>query len=171
MLEISTFPRGPQALWGRFRRGFVASAMEKIVHQLVELLLGAVPTFLIVLVLFVFLRIVFFGPLKKVLAERHARTGGAKDAAAASMAAAETKASEYSKALEQARAEVYRQRESDRQKALAARADLVAKTRATAEQKVAQARKEVEAETTTARDSLKQESQRLAESITRMILK
>lgn len=145
--------------------------MEKIVHQLVELLLGAVPTFLIVLVLFVFLRIVFFGPLKKVLAERHSRTGGAKEAAAKSMAAAEGKASEYSTALEQARAEVYRQREADRQRALGARADLVAKTRASAEQKIAQARQEVEAETAAARESLKQESQRLAESITRMILR
>jgi len=145
--------------------------MEKIAQQLAELLIGAVPTFLIVLLLSFFLRAVFFSPLKKVLAERHARTGGAKEAAAQSLAAAEKKTAEYTTAVEQARAEVYRQREADRQKALTARAEQVARSRAAAEERVAQARKDLEAEVATAREFLKTESQGLAESIVRTVLR
>ncbi|SRR5258706_10132148 len=145
--------------------------MEKIAQQLAELLIGAVPTFLIVLLLSFFLRAVFFSPLKKVLAERHARTGGAKEATAQSMAAAEKKATEYSSALEQSRAEVYRQREADRQKSLAARVEQVAKTRAAAQQRIGQARKELDAEVVGARERLKADSGVLAESIVRTVLR
>lgn len=145
--------------------------MEKIAQQLAELLIGAVPTFLIVLLLSFFLRAVFFSPLKKVLAERHARTGGAKEAAKLSVAAAEKKTSEYTTALEQARAEVYRQREADRQKSLATRAEQVAKSRAAAEARIGQARTELEAEVVAARESLKDDSRALAESIVRTVLR
>lgn len=145
--------------------------MDKIVQQLVDLLLGALPTFLIVLLLYVFLRVVFFSPLKKVLAERHAQTGGAKEAAALSMAAAEKKSAEYTTAVEQAKAEVYRQRELDRQKALAGRADQVVKSRAAAEARLNQARAEMATEVAGARELLKVESGVLAESIVRTVLR
>ena len=44
----------------------------EIANKLLELVLGAVPTFLILLGLYAFLRVVFFGPLEKLLEERHA---------------------------------------------------------------------------------------------------
>lgn len=145
--------------------------MDKIFQQLVELLIGAVPTFLIVLFLVFFLRAVFFSPLKKVLAERHAQTGGAKEAAAQSMAAAEKKSAEYTSAVEQAKAEVYRQREIDRQKALAGRAEQIVKSRAAAEERLNQARTEMATEVAGARELLKVESGVLADSIVRTVLR
>src|SRR5712664_4109669 len=56
--------------------------MQEIVHQLGELFLQAVPTVLIVLAFYVMLRALFFKPLLAVMAERDARTVGARKAAA-----------------------------------------------------------------------------------------
>src|SRR5271165_11033 len=106
--------------------------MDKIFNQLTDLVLGAVPTMVILVFLYVFLRIVFFGPLEKMLKERHDATEGRQKEAAKSIAAAESKAAEYSTAFERARAEALRVREAARQDALQARAALVAKTRTTA---------------------------------------
>jgi hypothetical protein len=87
------------------------------------------------------------------------------------MAAAEKKTAEYTSAVDQAKGEVYRQRELDRQKALAARAEQVAQSRAAAEARLAQARAGLEAEVAAARDRLKDESRLLAESIVRTVLR
>ena len=57
--------------------------MQEIVHQLGELFLQAVPTVLIVLAFYLILRFLFFKPLLSVMAERDARTVGARKAAEA----------------------------------------------------------------------------------------
>jgi len=62
----------------------------EILRQLGELFLQAVPTVLIILVFYFILRGLFFRPLLKVMAEREARTIGARKAAErAQQAAAE----------------------------------------------------------------------------------
>ena len=50
--------------------------MEKLLPQLGEMLLGALPTVLIVFALYFFLRWSFFTPLERVLAERERLTAG-----------------------------------------------------------------------------------------------
>src|SRR5215470_842978 len=96
--------------------------MQEIVHQLGELFLQAVPTILIVLAFYLIMKALFFKPLLKVMAEREARTVGARQAAAAAEAAAAEKVKQYQEALKQARAHVYAEQEAERKKLLDERA-------------------------------------------------
>ena len=77
-------------------------------HQLGELFLGAVPTVLILIVLYFILKSFFFKPLLAVMAEREKRTAGAQRAAETAQAAAGEKVKQYQEALKQARAKVCR---------------------------------------------------------------
>src|SRR5258705_1065052 len=90
--------------------------MQEIVHQLGELFLQAVPTVLIVLAFYVVMRALFFKPLLAVMAERDARTVGARKAAADAEAAAAGKTKKYQKAVEKARAARYARPERARKK-------------------------------------------------------
>jgi F-type H+-transporting ATPase subunit b len=85
--------------------------MDKTLHQLGGILLNGIPTFVLVLLLNVYLRIVFFKPLEKTLAERYNMTEGARKASAAALAAADARIAEYQAALRAARAEVYEAQE------------------------------------------------------------
>lgn len=145
--------------------------MDKIFHQLTDLVLGAVPTMVILVFLYVFLRVVFFGPLEKLLKERHAATEGRQQEAKKSVAAAEAKAGEYTAAFEQARAVVLRAREAARQEALQARAALVAKSKAAAAERIQGAQAGIESDVAVAREQLGRDGQALAESITGAILR
>ena len=96
--------------------------MQEIGHQLGELFLQAVPTVLIVLLFYAILRAIFFKPLLQVMAEREARTAGARKAAEAAETAAAEKVKQYQEALKQARARVYAEQEVARKKLLDERA-------------------------------------------------
>ena len=96
--------------------------MQEIVHQLGELFLQAVPTVLILLVFYGVLRGLFFKPLLAVMAEREARTAGARKAAESAQAAAADKVKQYQEALKRARAQVYAEQEAARKKLLDERA-------------------------------------------------
>src|ERR1051325_5890113 len=85
--------------------------MDVILQQLGELLLKAAPTFILVVVLQVYLRRVFFKPLEKVLHERYEATEGARKAADESLARAAAKAGEYEAAMRAARGDVYQVQE------------------------------------------------------------
>jgi len=111
--------------------------MQEIVLQLGELFLQAVPTVLIVLAFYLMLRALFFKPLLAVMAERDARTAGARKAAAAAEAAAAEKVKQYQEALKQARARVYTEQEAARKKVLDERAALVKEARGKAAAEVA----------------------------------
>ena len=60
----------------------------EILHQLGELFLAAVPTAVFVLIFYFFLRWSFFGPITRVMAERHASIEGARRYAESVRAAA-----------------------------------------------------------------------------------
>ena len=115
--------------------------MQGIGHQLGDLLLQAVPTVLIILLFYIILRALFFGPLLKVMAEREARSVGAQKAAVDAQAAAAEKIRQYEEALKQARAQVYGEQEAARKKLLDERNVVVkaARARASAEVDVAKA--------------------------------
>ena len=69
--------------------------MEQTLRQVGELLLGAVPTILLLLMLYGFYTALIYRPLKKILAERRSRTEGAIEKARADISAAESKTFEY----------------------------------------------------------------------------
>jgi len=97
----------------------------EILHQLGELFLAALPTVVIVFLFYLFLRASFFKPMERVLAERRARTEGARRAADSAQAAAHEKVRAYQEALKKARAGVYAKEKISGELA-AARADLEA---------------------------------------------
>ena len=68
--------------------------MESLLATVRELLVRAVPTFLIFTFLYLYLRSTLFGPLQKVLDEREAATSGTKKAADEALKKAERKAAE-----------------------------------------------------------------------------
>jgi F-type H+-transporting ATPase subunit b len=95
-----------------------------------ELFFQVVPIVLILLVFYAVLRVLFFNPLLKVIAEREARTIGAQKAAEAAQKAAAEKVKQYQDALKQARTEIYVEQEAARKKALDERATQLKEARA-----------------------------------------
>ena len=138
--------------------------MQEIVHQLGELFLQAVPTVLIVLAFYVMLRALFFKPLLAVMAERDARTVGARKAAAAE------KVKQYQEALKKARAQVYAEQEAARKKVLDERATLLKEARIKAAAEVADGKEHVAKELAAALLELKSSVGQLAAEIARRVL-
>ncbi|HUP03245.1 MAG TPA: hypothetical protein VMU19_04615 [Bryobacteraceae bacterium] len=85
--------------------------MSQTLHSLGGILLRAIPTFLLVFLLCIYLKNVFFKPLEKILKQRYDATGGAKKAAADTMERASAKAGEYDRAIRAATVEIYQAQE------------------------------------------------------------
>lgn len=134
------------------------------------ILRGAIPTFLLVWVLYLYVTKVFFRPFEATLHKRHHATDGMREAAEKSIAEAQTKTAEYEEKLQQARAALYQQQEQDRQKAIEKREEIVRQARARAEQLVAQARQEIGQDVEEAKKRLAAETEPMAQSISRAIL-
>lgn len=145
--------------------------MEQLLSQIVALLLGAIPTVVMLLVIFVAYNRLLHRPLEAVLAERYARTEGAIEKARADIAAAEARTAEYEQRLREARMSIFKIQEARRQKAQEARAAAVAEARAAAEAGVREARATLQRDAEAARAGLEAESERLAQEIIRSILR
>jgi len=143
--------------------------MEPLV-ALGGILLGAIPTFLLVWLLYLYVTRVFFRPLQETLRQRHDATEGMRAAAESSIAAAERKAAQYEESLQAARVVLYQQQERERQKAIERRAEIVQMARGRAEEMVAQARQEIERDVVEAKQRLAAETEPIAQSIRRAIL-
>jgi F-type H+-transporting ATPase subunit b len=144
--------------------------MQEIVHQLGELFLQAVPTVLIVLAFYLILRALFFKPLLAVMAERNARTAGARMAAAAAEAAAAEKVKQYQETLKKARAQVYAEQEAARKKVLDERAALLKEARLKAAEEVAAGKERVAKELAAAVLEVRASVGPLAAEIARRVL-
>ena len=142
----------------------------EILHSLGQLFLGAVPTIIIVLLFYFFLRWAFFTPIQKAMAEREARMEGARTEAAAVEAAAKQEMDTYHEALRKARGEIYAEQEAARQVALENRAKLLKTMRTRAQEDVAAAKKRIAAELETARGQVERDAPLLAGEIVRTIL-
>jgi|SRR5271155_3674846 len=144
--------------------------MQEIVHQLGELFLQAVPTVLILLVFYGVLRGLFFKPLLAVMAEREARTAGARKAAESAQAAAADKVKQYQEALKRARAQVYAEQEAARKKLLDERAAQLKEARGKAAGEVAAGKDRVGKEFVAARRDIEGSVAQLAAEIARRVL-
>src|SRR6202158_1913808 len=144
--------------------------MQEIVHQLGELFLQSVPTVWIFWVFYLILRALFFKPLLAVMAERDARTVGARKAAAAAEAAAAEKVKTYQEAWTPARAQVYAEQEAARKKVLDERGALLKEARIAAAAEVADAKEHVAKELAAALLELKSSVEQLAAEIVRRVL-
>jgi F-type H+-transporting ATPase subunit b len=144
--------------------------MDVILHQLGELLLKAVPTFILVVLLHFYLKNVFFKPLEKVLHQRYEATEGARKLAKESLERAAAKTREYEAAMRAARAEVYQAQEQLHQQLQEKHAALMAEARQRADALVRDAKERIAKEADSAKAGLAAQSDSLAEEIAKSIL-
>jgi F-type H+-transporting ATPase subunit b len=144
--------------------------MDATLHALGGLLLRAIPTVLLIILLNLYLKAVFFGPLKNILKQRQEATKGAREAAEASARRAADKTTEYEAALQRARADLYKEQEEARRKWLADQARLIEEARAQSHQTLHGAKGSIEAEGAAAKRDLEGQSASLAEQISRLVL-
>ncbi len=142
----------------------------EILHQLGELFLEAVPTIVVVLLFYAFLRRAFFGPIQKAMAERAARIEGARAEAASVEAEAKQELDTYHEALRKARAEIYAEQEASRQAALDERAKLLKVMRSRSQEDVVAAKKKIAADVAAAHAEIERQAPALANQIARTIL-
>lgn len=145
--------------------------MDQTIAALGELLLKALPTFLLVVALFFYLKAVYFKPMAKVLKERYDATEGARKLAEAGFARANQKTAEYEEALRAARAEIYREQEQFRQSLRQDHAQAVQDARRSGDAAVKEAQARLAAELEGAKATLQAQSDSLAEQITDSILR
>jgi F-type H+-transporting ATPase subunit b len=145
--------------------------MDVILHQLGELLLKAVPTFLLVILLNFYLKIMFFKPLEKVLHKRYEATEGARKAADESLARAAAKTAEYENALRAARSELYHAQEQIHKELQEREAAQIAEARKAAEAALKAAKADLALDVQAAKESLGRESEMLANQIADSILR
>jgi F-type H+-transporting ATPase subunit b len=142
----------------------------ELLHQLGQLFLGAVPTIVIVLIFYAFMRWAFFTPIAKVMAEREAKIAGARSEAAAVEAEAKQELDTYHEALRKARGEIYGEQETARQVVLDERAALLKAMRVRTQEDVQVAKKKIAEEVAAARGQIERQTPELADEITRAIL-
>jgi F-type H+-transporting ATPase subunit b len=142
----------------------------EILNQLGDLFLSAVPTVILVFLFYLFLRWSFFGPLERVLSERHKRAAGARQQAEASRAAVQEKLRAYNEALRKARGEIFVEQEAVRRRVLDERQALVNAARSAAQQELQAAKKALAADVEAARLQLEQSNDSLAGEIAESIL-
>src|SRR5260221_14791061 len=114
--------------------------MDETLRQLGGLLLGSVPTVVMLLMLYAIYTAVVHKPLAKVLAERRSKTEGAIEKARADIAAAEARTAEYEQKIREARLAVFKAQEARRQAAMQSRAEVVAQARTRAQAEIEGAR-------------------------------
>jgi len=142
----------------------------QILNQLGDLFLAAVPTVIIVFLFYFFLRWSFFGPIERVLAERHRRAEGARQDAEASRAAVQVKLRAYNDTMKKARTEMFVEQEGVRRRVLDDRQAKVSAARTEAQTELQEAKKTIAAEIQTARTELEQTSGSLASEIADAII-
>ena len=135
-----------------------------------ELFFQVVPIVLILLVFYAVLRVLFFKPLLKVIAEREARTIGAQKAADEAQKAASEKVKQYQDALKQARTEIYVEQEAARKKVLDQRAAQLKEARAKTSDMVKAQRERIVAEVLAARREIESSITQFAALVARRVL-
>ncbi len=145
--------------------------MDVILHQLGELLLKAVPTFILVVLLHFFLKGVFFKPLEKVLHQRYEATDGARKQAELSLERAAAKTEEYEAAMRSARAEVYEAQERLHKGLQEQHAAKMTEARQRADAMVQDAKQLIAKDAEAAKAELAAQSDSLAEAIAHSILR
>jgi len=144
--------------------------MEQTLHALAWILLKSIPTVVLLLFLYFYLKLMLFGPLNHVLKQREELTAGTRHAAQKSLKDAERKIQEYEAKMREARAEVYREQEETRRQWLADQTGQLENARERIAQTVQKAKELIAAEGASARQTLAESSSALADQIATAVL-
>ena len=141
-----------------------------MLRQLGELLLGSIPTVVLLCLLYGIYNALVHKPLGGVLAERRSKTEGAIEKSQADIATAAARTSEFEQRLREARATLFRAQEARRKAALEIRDQAVSVARSQAQAQVQAARQDLENDKKSAQVALQGEAASLASEIVRRVL-
>ena len=144
--------------------------MEATLKALADLLLEAVPTIAFFLFLVWYLKRVFFRPISAILEERRKATEGMRELAQRAFEAADKKHSEFERALQIARGEMYQEHEKLRRQWSDEQAEAIAKARAHVDQQIEEARRQIAGEAERAQTELDTRVEGLSENIVDSLL-
>jgi F-type H+-transporting ATPase subunit b len=144
--------------------------MNEILNQLGGLVLGAVPTMVLMLLLVVSYGLLVRRPMERVLNQRRARTTGAVEDAQQAIAQAEARTAEYEDKLRKARAEILASREQKLKQWSVERDQALAGARAATVEKVKAAKSEIEQSVAIARLQIDGTSAELSEQVLRAVM-
>jgi F-type H+-transporting ATPase subunit b len=144
--------------------------MDSTLQQLGGILLKAIPTVVLLLIVHVYLKFVFFRPLQKVLAERKQATEGTTQKAEQLLAKAEQTQVAIDSALRKTRDEIYQEQEEARKRWTADQTAQLDQARQQSHESIHQARTALEADLVAAKKELAGTSESLAEQIARTLL-
>jgi F-type H+-transporting ATPase subunit b len=144
--------------------------MDETLNQLRGLLLGSIPTIFLFLFLVMLYRILVYGPLTKVLAERKARTDGAIEQASAATAAAAAKTQEYEAQLRAARSKIFQARQQQQQQWSREREAALAEAHEAAQRQLEEAKSAMQLQTNAAHRTMESSIDELAGEILKAIL-
>ena len=145
--------------------------MDATLHALAGILLKAIPTFLAVIFLHLYLKFMFFKPVGQKLHERYEETEGARKAAEEVLQRTEKKAAEYEAALRAARAESYQAQERLYKDLQENETGELARARKQSEEAIRQAREALAKDVEMAKSGLAAESESLAREIADSLLR
>jgi F-type H+-transporting ATPase subunit b len=145
-------------------------SMDVILHQLGDLIVGSIPTIILFVFLVLAYRVLLYGPLTRMLAERRERTQGAVEKAAAAIAAADAKTQEYEARLRAARAEIYRHREQLIHQWNVERDNALASARLAAQERIRAAEAALKHQAAEAHKQIEGSTEQLASQILQAIL-
>ena len=175
VLEAALLPAESASRIGQNQQGFDRQfdhhKMDQTLRQLGELLLGAVPTVILLATLCILYTFIVHRPLTAVLAERRSRTQGAMEKARADIASAEARTADYEQRLREARQKLFKGQEARRQQATQSRTQAVTQARTRAQDQVKQARAAMEEDKQQAMSKLQSDAARLATDIVRAVLR
>lgn len=144
--------------------------MDATLQALGGILLKAVPTLIILAVLHLYLKTVFFRPLEDVLAKRRALTEGARESAEALLQRASEKTAEYETSLREAQGQIYREQEEMRRRWVEEQTRRIEEARLETRELIRKAKDQIEAEAVVAKRELAATSDALADQIARSLL-
>ncbi len=144
--------------------------MDETLRQLSGLLLGSIPTIILLALLYALYTTIVHKPLRRVLDERRSKTEGAVEKSRADIAAAEARTTEYEQRLREARAVLFRAQEARRKAAQDSRAAAMHEARIQAQAQVQAAKADIEKDREAAQAGLQGQVQALAAEIMRRVL-
>ena len=144
--------------------------MDATLHDLGGILLKAIPTVVLLLIVHLYLKRMFFGPMRDVLAKRREATEGARKSAEALLAQASEKTAALEAALRKAREEIYREQEEARRQWISEQSARLEEARRATRDLIHQAKLQLEAETASAKRDLTATTNALADQIAQSLL-
>jgi len=144
--------------------------MDATLHQLGGILLKAVATLVLLVLLHLYLKAVFFRPLQNVLAKRKEVTAGARAAAEAALQKVTVRSTEYDAKLKDARADIYREQEQMRKRWLDEQTQHLEEARQKTHGLIQVARQELDRSVEAAKRDLSVTAHDLAEDISNRLL-